>query len=97
MHSIKQVEAGLLKYIDKELLPNLTKAGEIMLTNFCQSKTAQLFGVVSPDGQINIDVLRGVCRGLVPDSGLVISMMGAEMRFTKEDVDAIYRMIKEGV
>lgn len=96
MHSIKQVEAGLLKYIDKELLPNITKAGEVMLTNFCQSKTAQLFGVVSPDGGINIDVLRGVCKGLIPDNGLAVSFMGAEMRFTKDDVDTVYKMIKEG-
>lgn len=96
MYSIKQVESGLLKYIDRELIPNITKVGEAMLTNFCGSKTAQIFGITSQDGGINIDVLRNVCKGLIPEAGLTFSFMGADIRFSKEDVDTIYKMIKEG-
>lgn len=95
MHTINQVKAGLLQYIDKELLPNLSQLSDVMLNNFCASKAAHLLGVASSDGQINVEALRNVCNSLVPDAGLSFTVLGVEIRFTHRDIDAIYKLIKE--
>lgn len=96
MYSIKQVESGLLKFIDKELLPSLTATGEQMLIRFCQSRMAQMMGVVTTDGQINVDVLKNVAYNFVPQEGLAFTFAGATIKFTRSDIDTIYKMIKEG-
>jgi hypothetical protein len=96
VYSIKQVESGLLKFIDKELLPNLTATGEQMLIRFCQSRMAQMMGVVTPDGQINVDVMKNVAYNFVPQEGLAFTFAGATIKFTRADIDTIYKMIKEG-
>ena len=95
MYSIKQVEGGLLKFIDKELIPQLTKAGEAILGNLCGNKAAQMLGVVTPDGGINVDMLRNVAQTFVGDNGLTFTVMGVNIRFTKEDVETLYKMIRE--
>lgn len=96
MYSVKQVEAGVLKYIDKELLPNLMVTGEQMLNHFCSSRAAQMLGVVSPEGLINIDVVRSVALNFIPPEGKVFNFAGASLRFTRDDVETLCRMIKEG-
>lgn len=95
MYSVQQVEAGVLKYIDKDFLPAAMQAGEAVLVNFCRSKPAQLLGIATSDGQINIDALRNVCNTLVPESGLSFEVLGVSIKFTRADIDAIYNAIKE--
>lgn len=95
MHTVSQVKTGLLKYINQELLPEMTQLGEVMLTNFCDSKAAQLFGIAGSNGTINIEALRNVCNHIIPDDGVAVSIMGVEMRFTRKDIDTIYKLIKE--
>lgn len=95
-HSIKQIQAGVAKYIDNTVIPTLVQASEPALVNFCQSRTAQMLGIATPDGGINVEVLRNVCAGLVPEQGLTFSVLGVSVTFTRADVEAIYRTIKEG-
>lgn len=95
MYSIKQVESGLLKYIDKELMPQLTQTGEAILANLCHNRAAQMLGVASADGGINIDMMRNVAQTFVGDNGLTFTVMGVDIRFTKDDIDTLYKMIKE--
>lgn len=95
MNTIKQVQTGLLKYIEKELMPNAAQMGEAMLCNLCGRKTAQFMGIVTADGQINVDMLRSMALNFIPDSGISKEIMGVEIKFTKADVESIYRLIKE--
>lgn len=96
MYSVKQIEAGVLKYVDKELMPNLLTTGEQMLNHFCSSRTAQVLGIVSPEGLINIDVVRSVALNFIPPEGKVFTFAGASIRFTRDDIETLCRMIKEG-
>ena len=96
MYTIKQVENGLLKYIDKELLPNLVQIGEAMLNNLCHNRAAQMLGIVTPEGGINVDVVRSLALTFVGENGLNFHAMGVDISFTKEDIEKVYRMIKEG-
>ena len=95
MQTIKQVEAGLLKYIDKELIPNIKQMGEVMLANLCQKKAAQFMGLVTADGMINVDTLHTLALNFVPEIGLTKTIMGVEIKITRADVETLYKMIKE--
>ena len=86
----------MAKYIDSTVVPMLVQASEPAMVNFCQSRMAQMMGIASPDGGINIEVLRNVCLGLVPEQGMTFSVLGVSVTFTRADVEAIYRTIKEG-
>ena len=96
MYSVKQVENGLLKYVDKELLPNLVELGDAMLNNLCHNRMAQMLGVVTPEGRINVDVVRSLALTFVGENGLKFHVMGVDVAFTKDDIDKVYQMIKEG-
>lgn len=95
MQTIKQVESGLLKYIDKELMPNVKQMGEVMLANLCQKKAAQFMGLVTADGMINVDALRTLALNMVPETGISKTIMGVEIKFTRADVETLCKMIKE--
>lgn len=113
MYTVEQIEAGLARYIDEELLPSLprdglkgfgigvaaalmVKRGGNALRGYMQNKALLAMQVVSPDGMVDVDVLRDVCKQNIPPSGLPIELpMGLAIRLKGEDVDKIHQYIKE--
>lgn len=96
MQTVKQVEAGLMRYVERELLPSLVQLGDAMLVNLCKTRTAQLMGIVTPEGMINVDALRAMALAVIPEDGLTREVMGVSVRITRADVETMYNLIKEG-
>lgn len=97
MVTIKQIEAGAMLYVEKELLPALVSMADKALHDLCSSRAAQMMGIASPDGTINVDVVRTMAQAMIPESGLAVNLPGKmSITFHRSDLDKLCQMIKEG-
>ena len=97
MTNTSQIKSGILKYIGKEVAPMITELVDRSIGTLCTHKAAQLFGVVSADGSINMEVVRDLAKTAVPETGIVINLpLGASVTITRADVDTLYTYIMEG-
>lgn len=73
------------------------KRGGNILRELSQNKVIQSMGLVSPDGAVDLDILREACINNIPSTGLPLELpMGISLRLTDKDIDMMYRYIKEG-
>lgn len=74
----------------------LVKRGGGILREYAKQPLLQQMGLVTPDGAVDLDALREAAVSNIPATGLVVDLpMGITMRFKADDVDSIYKMIKE--
>ena len=97
MATTNQIKAGIVQYINKEIAPLISGIVDQSATKLCGNKAAQLFGVVSSDGSINVDILRDVAKTAIPETGIVVNLpFGASLTITRADIDTLHKFITEG-
>lgn len=97
MATTNQIKAGIVQYLDKEIAPMISGIIDQSAMKLCGNKAAQLFGVVSSDGSINVDILRDVAKTAIPETGIVVNLpLGASLTITRADIDTLHKFITEG-
>lgn len=113
MVSIENIERGVAKYIDTQILPAikadgikgfgigvaasvLVKRGGNLLREYARNPMLQQLGIVSPDGSVDLDLLREAAKENMPAHGMAIDLpMGISLRVNNADIDSIYDAIRE--
>ena len=72
----------------------LVKRGGNMLKAYAKNPVLQQMGIVTPDGAVDLDVIRDAAMSNVPASGVAVDLpMGLSLRIKQDDVNAIYNAI----
>ena len=72
------------------------KRGGHVLRELIKNPLLQQMGVVSPDGSVDLDLLREIALANVPPTGMIANApMGITIRISPADVTAIYESIKK--
>ena len=75
----------------------MIKRGGNMLRDLSKNKAIQAMGIIAPDGAVDLELLKEACMGNIPQTGLPIELpAGLAIRLTEQDVETMYRYIKEG-
>lgn len=75
---------------------SLVMRGGDLIRGYAKTPPLQYMRILSPDGAVDLDFLRDVCKQSLPDTGLPIDLpAGISLRLTTDDIDSIYSYIKE--
>lgn len=90
MVTIRQMENGIARFLDTELLSKmqgtwqkvvagtatgiLIKKSENIFNSLSNNEIVKMMGIISEDGMIDIDLLREELKNNVPDSGVQIDL-----------------------
>ena len=112
MITIDQVMRGVVRFIDTEILPHLPTGKEIgagiavalimdggkeRILAMRENPVVQMMGVMDETGNINIDRLYNAARPKSEQRLPVSIPFIGELTFDQNDVDKLYRYIKEAV
>lgn len=109
--NIQKVQTGLVRYIDTEMINHLEgwqkigfgAASALIIKNlpntmqvYMNHPFVQALGVVDSEGNIDIDALHDAVKDYFSEQGeyINIPLMG-RVKFTKADIEALYKYIKE--
>lgn len=111
MVSTHQVIKGLTKYIDSDMLPKLTgsrywvmavvsgmavKSAERIMCELQKQPVVNALGLISDNGEVDIDQMYQILRRAAEKTPAEIEIpMVGKYKLEKNDVDLIYRLIKE--
>lgn len=111
MYTIDQVERGLARYMDTELIPKLPHDGikgfgiGVFATLLIKRGGVLLQNLeqnamirdmgVIKDGTVDIDLLADACKQNIPAGGLTIPVLGMTFRMDANDIDTMHRCIME--
>ena len=74
----------------------LVKRGGNILREYAKHDLIRQLGIVSPDGSVDIEVLRDAAKSNIPSTGLAVDLpMGILIRVNAADVDTLYNMIRK--
>lgn len=74
----------------------LVKRGGNLLRAYAKNPMLQQMGLVTADGAVDLEALRDAARENIPAGGLQINLpAGISMRITTDDVDHLYKAIRE--
>lgn len=108
--TMDKVQRGLTAFIDRELLPSLSGWDKVLVGGGASLAVAKLPGIAAQylilgtlgiydktSNQVDIDALY---QAVIPHIGaealpLTIPVLGITMRVGRQEIDALYRYIKE--
>ena len=74
----------------------LVRRGGNILREYAKHDLIRQLGIVSPDGSVDIEVLRDAAKSNIPPTGLAVDLpMGILIRVNAADVDTLYNMIRK--
>ena len=72
----------------------IVKRGGNILRAYAANPVLQQMGIVTPDGDVDMDAIRDAAISNVPASGVAVDLpMGLSLRIKPDDVTAIYNAI----
>lgn len=111
MVSIDKIQRGLAKYLDAELFPKMqgkdrwimTSAATLYLAKlpdiiktFAENPAVKILGIISEDGNIDLDSLIASIRPAAKQAPLQITIpFGGTLSFSEADIDIITRYIAQ--
>ena len=109
MVHIDQFRRGLAAYADREIIDRLpygtlkrVLAGSAVaiamqrgLETIGSNPVLLSLGIKTSDNMVDVDLLRDTLREQIPPEGMRVDVLGLNMVFRPDDVDAMYRAIME--
>ncbi len=110
MVTVKQVQTGIVRYVDNDLLPHLDGMKKIGLgiymglasenigaaiQKYKDHPAVSMLNVVTDDGMVDIDKVYSVAKPMFENKqGVDLPLVG-HVTFDKSDVEKLYRYITE--
>lgn len=74
----------------------LVKRGGVILREYAKSPLLQQMGIITATGSVDIDALRDALTANMPQAGLEVDLpLGMRIRVSTNDIETLYRMIRE--
>lgn len=109
--NIQKVQAGLIKYIDSEMINHMDgwkkigfgASSALIIKNlpntvqiYSGHPFVQALGIIDEEGNVEIDALHDAVKDYFSDAGEYIDIpLIGRVKFTKSDVETLYQYIKE--
>lgn len=110
MVTVRQVQSGITRYVDNDLLPHLDGMKKIALgvymglasenigaaiMQYKDHPAVAMLGVISEDGKIDIDKLYNTVRPMFDQKQSMDFPLIGRVNFDAQDVEKLYRYINE--